>query len=163
MSEYTWSDTDGNGTLDTGIADTDGDGYADVAAHDMSGDGVIDAYQYDTDRDGLIGDEIRFDTTQDGVSDAIAYDYDENRVTDAYASEQTGWQPAALTQAPATTALTPTVMPTQGAYSSGPTGESMQMTFARLLERETDPFKKAQLTNAIELANIQDAFNPWTH
>ena len=178
MSEYTWSDSDGNGTLDSGLADFDGDGYWDTGATDLDSDGVIDAYLYDTDRDGVVGDEVRFDLDHDGLSDLITYDHDENWVADGVASAQTGWQAVAVDPAPGFTTTTmpmqgsysepasdsifTTTMPMQGAYSTGPTGESPQMTFARLLQTETNPLTQIQLTNAIAMGNLIDFHDPWT-
>ena len=177
MSEYTWSDTDGNGTLDSGLADLDGDGYWDTAAVDINSDGVIDTYQLDADRDGVIGDETRYDLNQDGLSDAITYDHDENLVVDGLASDATGWQVVAPEPATGFTTTMPmqgsyseppsdsiftTTMPMQGAYSTGPTGESPQTTFARLLETETNPQTQVQLANAIALGNLIDVHDPWT-
>ncbi len=127
MSEYTWTDSDNNGTYDTGFADTDGNGSWDLAVNDVSGDGIVDAYQYDPNGNGVLGDEIRFDLNQDNVTDVVSYDYDENGIVDAFAAENTGWQVVAA-PAPEPASFGPTVMPMQGAYWAG-VQESFPGTF----------------------------------
>lgn len=69
---------------------------------------------------------------------------------------------ASSSQAQGDGSFAPTVIPSGGGVLLGAAGESMQVTFARLLETEADPFAQERLANAIALANVRDGDKPWT-
>ncbi len=68
-------DSDGDGTVDTVFMDTDGDGNLDTAASDLDGDGKVDMVAVDTDGDGKLDIAVA-DTDGDGVVDTVMEDRD---------------------------------------------------------------------------------------
>ncbi len=83
-------DSDGDGTVDTVLLDTDGDGNLDTAAADVDGDGKVDLVSADTDGDGKL-DMAVADTDGDGVVDTVMEDRDgdgEFEIVEEVGSEQ---------------------------------------------------------------------------
>ncbi len=85
----TFTDTDGDGMLDTAAVDTDGDGEVDSVFMDTDGDGMLDTAVADTDGDGNV-DMVAVDTDGDGKLDVAFADTDGDGVVDTVLEDRTG-------------------------------------------------------------------------
>lgn len=166
MSDFTWHDVNGDGVGDVGTADTNGDGLTDITAHDTDYDGRVDTYLVDENRDGLVGDRIVADANRDGVLDTNAWDVNGDGVVDHVANESTGWRPVAVPPPQGVFFPDPGPQP-QGVTFPQPAAGTIdasgtfQETLVQMLERETDPARRALIVDAIRRQNRHDESNPF--
>lgn len=150
MSEFTWYDSNGDGVGDVGTADTNLDGRVDATGCDTDFDGRVDTYLVDDNGDGVVGDRVVADLDRDGVLDTTGWDVNQDGVLDSYSGAGTGGQAVAVphTESQPSAPPQPTLPPID---NSG----SFQETLVQMLERETDPARRALIVDAITRQNRQ--------